>query len=227
MGGCHRIVDGLKDWRSKLSAIVKSRDVAGVEWLAVVSIHFMHITTISGWLKFAFDPIKGNAERQERRARDIVIEIYVLVELVLLQVLLWVPAKGALWPSALALYFLYEVLLNLFSIVFVGKLAVYPPTASIERSLLLFGINVLQVLTVFAIFYRAEFDHHAYVALVYSALVFGTIGHPLQGSLTNGGYIVAAQIIIDFVLFAVFLAAFVGSLKAFRRMEGNDRSDKD
>jgi hypothetical protein len=207
---------GVKDWHNKLKRLFSSSDVGGIEWLAVVTIHLLHITTVSGWLKFMFDPTVDKPTAQERWTRDRVIEGYVVFELVVLQVLLWLPGDFVFWRCLGAAYILYEIFLNLSSIVFVGKFDVYPPTLSIERSLLLFGFNAVQVIAIFAIFYRAKFDSTPFVALIDSFLVFGTIGHPLDQGY-SGGAIVALQIMCDFVLLAVFLGAFVGNLHALKR----------
>ena len=88
------------------------------------------------------------------------------------------------------------------------------PPASDERSLLLFFLNVIQVVLSFAIFYRCKLSISVGKALFKTLLVFGTIG-----SVDGAETIVGFQIATDFLLLAVFLAFFVGNL-------GRGRSDK-
>jgi hypothetical protein len=217
-----RVRLGFANWCAILCKLRASKDVGGIEWLVVLLVHFLHITTVSGLIKIVCDPvdtIEDNAEKksQQLSRRNRYIEAYVIIQFFALIVLLAIPQRVGVGSCLLASYFLYEMLLNLFSIVFVGKLeGIYPKTPSIERSLLLFGINVLQVIVIYAIYYRGSFNFDPLVAVVHSALVFGTIGHPL-GKELDGGIIVVTQIIVDFVLLAVFLSAFVGNLRAFRR----------
>src|SRR6516162_434880 len=82
--------------------------------------------------------------------------------------------------------------------------------ASNERTLLLFLLNIVQVVLAFAILYRLTLPNlnlNPWKALFKSLLVFGTIGYPEGAEL-----IVGIQIATDFVLLAVFLAFFVGRL---------------
>lgn len=225
MSVLQRLIAGVRNWRKKLSILCRSEKIGGIEWLVVVIVHFLHITTLAGWIKFYFDPISNDPTAEELRRRNKAIDIYVVFEFCVLQCLLWLPDRSNVIYALAALYFLCGILINLFSIVFVGKLDVYPPTPSIERSLLLFGINVIQVITIFAIFYRTQFCQSPLIAIINSTLVFGTLGHPL-GNNFIGGYIVATQIIVDFVLLAVFLSAFVGSLNAFKRKGVENRTKK-
>jgi hypothetical protein len=69
-------------------------------------------------------------------------------------------------------------------------------------------LNIAQVVLAFAIFYRLQLpDLPAGNALFEALLVFGTISHPKGADAIAG-----LQIVIDFVLLAVFLAFFVGKL---------------
>ncbi len=199
---------GVRHWRAILDALVVSKKIGGLEKAVVVIIHCLHLITLSGWIKVALDPTTEKPTPEERRSRDRAIEIYVLLGWGVLGVILWVPDKVATYQAIIAGFILFEILLNISSIVFAGKLeTAYPPTPSAERSLILFGVNVLQVITIFAIFYRVKLGSTAAVAAFNSTLVFGTVGYPL-----DGGYLVACQIIVDFILVAVFLGAFVGNL---------------
>jgi hypothetical protein len=69
-------------------------------------------------------------------------------------------------------------------------------------------VNVIQLVLAFAIFYRTAIPNLSNMDAVFNALlVFGTIGYPKGANL-----VVGSQILLDFVLLAVFLAFVVGKL---------------
>jgi hypothetical protein len=212
------LIKGFEDWRSNLTAIRQTNKIRGLEWLFVFSVHLLHIITISGWIKFALDPLTRPPDREELACRNKAIETWVVFEFLTLLLLVLLPAPIGCLRILVASYILFEILLNLCSIIFVGKLAdVYPPTPSIERSLLLFGFNVLQVIFIFAIFYRATFGLKPQEAIFQAALVLGTIGSPTLDAAYDGWWVIAFQILTNLVLLVVFLAAYVGNLGAFKR----------
>jgi uncharacterized protein with PQ loop repeat len=221
----YKLIKGFQGWKSRLTTIRKTNEIRGLEWLFALSVHFLHVFTLSGWIKFRFDPLQHPPPEEELAFRNKVIEAWVIFELlVLLWVTFYLPPIGS-FRIAVAIYLLYEILLNLCSIIFVGKLqgvgsaspTVYPPTSSIERSLLLFGFNIIQIILIFAIFYRSIFNFTPKRAIFESALVLGTIGHPELDPASHWWWVVTLQILTDLVLLVVFLAAFVGNLGAFKR----------
>jgi len=178
----------------------------------------LHVVTPSGWIKLALDPHTNQPTKEERWVRDRAIEFYVVVEWIVLCAILWVPEATQQYQVWIAAFILFEIILNLSSIVFVGKLpSIYPPTASIERSLILFGINVSQVVIAFAIFYRVALHLSPKKAVLTATLVFGTLGSPSLSSENSAAIVVVLQVVTDFLLIAIFLGAFVGRLGAFRR----------
>jgi hypothetical protein len=96
----------------------------------------------------------------------------------LLAIVVWPTRPSPGW-QVVVLYFLYELFLNLFHIIFVGKLRVIQPTASVERSLLLFLVNSAQIVLAFAVFYRGALGIGPVEAIVNSLLIFGTDSHPI------------------------------------------------
>ena len=107
-----------------------------------------------------------------------------------------------------ACYLLASTAVVLFNVLFLTKLSFIGPVASYERTLLLFLVNIVQVVLAFAILYRLTLPNlNPWKALFKSLLVFGTIGYPERAE-----PIVGIQIATDFVLLAVFLAFVVGRL---------------
>jgi hypothetical protein len=194
-------------------------------------VHLLRLTIVSEWIRFWFEPKWHEKPSVATRWwRDRVVEFYIVAELALLVGLLCVPEHISVVACWIAVYVMYCLYVNLFNIVFVGKLIdIQPPTLSIERSLLLFVINAAQIVTAFAILYRFHFQFGPGPALFYSLLVFGTIGHPVDTNsptgLFTGAFVVGAQIALNFVFIAIFLSAFVGRLKAFDRMQTTETRD--
>jgi hypothetical protein len=109
---------------------------------------------------------------------------------------------------------LASIIIILLNVLFLTKL--FGPVASPERTLILFMFNVIQVVLIFAIFYRLQLrGSGAGDALVAALLVFGTVGFPEDAKPIAG-----FQVAIDFMLLAVFLAHFVGGLGS-RGTEGS------
>jgi hypothetical protein len=211
---------GLLHWKRQACEIYASREIGGLEKVVVFLIHILHILTLSGWIKIALDPPIDRPTASERRTRNKAIELYVILEFLVLATILWFSGDVQQYQCWVAAFILFEILLNLASIVFVGKLPnIYPATSSIERSLILFGINILQVIMTFAIFYRAQFGILPEKAVLISMLVFGTLGSPSIGDDFSGAHIVEAQVVVDFAMIAIFLSAYVGRLGAFRRLD--------
>jgi len=204
-----------RGWWTQLSETRKADDVVGLEKVFCMLLVFLRIASLTYWfLSFIPDPAIVGA--QHRHTRDRFIEFWVLVELLILVFLSRVPDSclGIAWR--IAAYILFTLFLSLFNIVFIAKIPeVNAPRASTERSLLLLGVNALQVVLSFAIFYRQSLDLDRDSALVSAILVLGTVGYP-----KGDGYLVALQVLLDLTLIALFISYLVGNLAAARRGNG-------
>ena len=81
-----------------------------------------------------------------------------------------------------------------------------------QRSILLLILNVVDVILIFALFYRHALGLEIAPAILWAVRVFGTIGDPLQGREATGYEWVIAQVVCDFTLITLFLSTFVGKL---------------
>jgi hypothetical protein len=192
------LFEGLTEWRSNLTNLRLTSEVRGIERIFDLTIYFLKIFVPSELIQICLG---------KRRAGTSFIDGYVIVITIILVCLLaW--ANHVPWLSAaLATYLLATNIIILLNVLFLTKLSFIGPPASDERSLLLFFLNVFQVVLTFAIFYRCKLSFSASKALFKTLLVFGTIGYPLGAE-----RIVGFQIAVDFLLLAVFLAFFVGNL---------------
>jgi hypothetical protein len=131
---------------------------------------------------------------------------YVFGVTVPLGILAWSPS-WRYWPLCLSVliasYLLFSIIVYLLNVVLLDH-KVFGGVRSPERSLILFMLNVAQVVLIFAIFYRSS---EVSDPLVEALLVLGTINFPPEAK-----PMAAFQVAIDFLLLAVFLAHFVGGL---------------
>jgi hypothetical protein len=89
-----------------------------------------------------------------------------------------------------------------FTIILSEKL--FPPPASVKRSLLLFLFNLVEVTLTFAIFYQLCLGLSSTDAIIQSTLVFSTLGYPPEAK-----GMAAIQSVLDFLLVAIFLSNIV------------------
>ena len=181
----------------------------GLERLFDTGLLLLRLLSISYHLKRF---LKG--PRQHLRSG--VIDSYCVFELVVLVVLL-AADYGPTAERVISAYVLFEIYLNLFNIIFIGKFpAINAPPASIERSILLLFLNVLQVALAFAVFYEHAFRLAAVDAFFNAVLVLGTIGYPTEAT-GWCGLLVSLQIFMDLVLLVLLLSSFAGQVGLFRR----------
>jgi hypothetical protein len=103
---------------------------------------------------------------------------------------------------------------------FLSKLEFVATPKSPERSLLLFILNVAELLIAFAIFYRVWFGLRVGEAIVNAILVFGTVGYfkdKIADRMVDTSALVAGQILLDFLLLAIFLATLIGRVGPFEK----------
>jgi len=205
----------LQEFRRTLHRIWHTKEITGAERLIAWTSYFTRIFSIPFWLLIPFE-VESEDANTERHPR---IEAYLTCELLALIAVLLVATKCPVISVAVAIYFLWQIYLALLEIVFVSKLTfMKPEVISVERSLLLFVINAAEIVVAFAIFYRTALCYSPGAAVVNSLLVFGTVGHPLNGNPSLvaqdwGGVVVSAQLVCDFLFIAIFLSAFLGGLR--------------
>lgn len=193
-----------------LSELRNQRGITGVERLFVFSILFLRVFSLSYWIRTFLPDTQGS----KRRIRDTFIEGYCLAQAGLLVILLLAPSHAA--SLFVTSYVLFELFLVLANTIFVGKFpTMQAPPASIERSILLLLLNIVEVVMIFAIFYRSALGLEILEALVQSSLVLGTVGYPehLGG---KARLLVPFQIFLDLTLSLLLLSSFVGQLGLFR-----------
>ncbi len=138
--------DGWAEWRDNLKEIRQSDKLHGIEkpfdWLIFAS---KIITPLQLPQLFW-----GRSERWQPWCTDTFV---VGATIVLICLLPWANS----WPELsfwIAFYLLANVIIILLNILFLTKL--FGPVASYDRTLILFMLNVVQVVLIFAIFYRLE-----------------------------------------------------------------------
>lgn len=185
--------------------------VRGLERLFDTLLLLLRFLSLSFFLKrFLPDP-----DDARRAVRSSVIDAYCVLQLVALVILLS-ASLGPVVETVIAAYILFEIYLTLLNMIFIGTIrAIIVPPASIERTILLLFMNVLQVVLAFAIFYQHWLGLSAVDAFFNAVLVLGTIGYPTAAA----GWrclLVSLQVLLDLVLVVVILGSFVGQMTLFR-----------
>lgn len=184
--------------------------VHGIERLFVGAILLLRALSLSYWMRLLLPWPRTS----RHRVRDNVVDVYCVFQLALVVDMLayWPLGK---FPIAVGAYILFEVFLVNLNIIFVGKFPqIQAPPASIERTIILLFINVLEVVGVFAIFYTNA-GLNPTDAIFSSTLVLGTVGYPeLKGS---ARLIIALQIFLDLTLGLLLLSTVAAHMGFFRR----------
>jgi len=194
---------GGREWWDGLQKIKKARNLPGIEKPVGVGLFVLKTFVPTELIQLLFWNWKAN-QKWGKWLPDCYVS---LVTVFLFILLVWSPS----WSFAVAIYFLGSIIVHLLNVVLVDH-KVFGGVSSPERSLILFILNVAQVVLIFAIFYRLELSEELEGwrnALVDALLVLGTVAVPFP---LKARSIAAVQVAIDFMLLAVFLAHFVGGL---------------
>jgi hypothetical protein len=193
-----------------------------LERLFLLFILFLRVVSVSYWLR-GFLPSARDARRP---VRDRAVDIYCVVQTAILLALL-AMSPYRLWVVWIASYILFEIILVLANIIFVGKFRkLQARPASIERSILLLLLNLVQAVIVFAIYYRHASKLTVCDAFFQSCLVLGTVGYP-EGLSGPARLLVSLQIFVNLAVTLLLLGSFAGQIGLFRSQDGADsKNDK-
>ena len=195
----------------------RSETVGGIERFFVASILLLRGLSISYWMR-AYLP---SASSERRRIRDNIIDIYCVVQVVTVSAVLVFYPRGII-PIVIGAYILFEMFLVNLNIIFAGKFpTIQAPPASIERTVILLFINLIEVMVIFAIFY-ANAGLSRIDAIFKSTLVLGTAGYPEFQGITR--LIVALQIFLDLALVLLLLGTLAAHMAFFRRPDLHNHS---
>ncbi|MEX0804113.1 MAG: hypothetical protein WD688_12475 [Candidatus Binatia bacterium] len=195
---------------TNVRSLWRDRQVHGLELFFDSLLLVLRFLSISYWIKTLLpDPT-------DSRRRDNAIDVYCVAQLIILLVIL--PfGFGPIADSIITGYILSDIYLNLFNIIFIGKIrSINAPPVSIERSILLLFINVLDVVLAFSIFYHHALGLSPMTAFFKAVLVLGTIGYP-ENATGFWVLLVSLQVFLDFVLIALVFGSFVGQVGLFQR----------
>lgn len=198
--------------REDIERLWRNREVHGLELLVATVLLALRYLSISYWLRRVL-PEPGHSRRP---FRDNVVDAYSVLQLIALLVLLANPF-GRIVNAAVAAYIVFEIYLVMLNIIFIGKFRdINSPPASVERSILLLGLNVAQVVLAFGIAYRDWLGYSTIDGIFRAVLVLGTIGYPDNAS-GNFVLLVALQILLDLILLVLLISSFVSQIALFGR----------
>jgi hypothetical protein len=184
--------------------------VHGIERLFIGTILLLRILSLSSWLRLCFP--QPRTKRQ--RVRDNAIDAYCVLQVLTVGTILGLHTTGVL-SVVIAGYILFEIFLVNLNIVFVGKFPeLQAPPASIERTIILLFMNLVEVVGIFAVFY-AYAGLSRIDAIFNSALVLGTVGYPpLHGP---AKLVIILQVFLDLILGLLLLSTLAAHMGFFRR----------
>jgi hypothetical protein len=185
-----RLKKGLGEWWSKLNTI--QRDTRGIERVVGVTLHCLLLTTPTEWVVMNWNT--------ECKTLLSFIDAYVVAVLILSILTYFAPNP---WLAGLVTYFSISTVIVLLNVVLFGRMA------SPERSLLLLICNAGQTVFMFATWYRL--CGYPNDALLTSVLTFATIGY--ADRMPNTAML---QIVVNFVLLAIFLSHLLGKVGSKR-----------
>jgi hypothetical protein len=157
-----------------------------------------------------------------RECRKIWIELYACTKpLLFLFILLWGYTHFSLWVFFTA-YFLIDLYLYLFGLIFLRKL--YTPPASHDRSLVLLGINFIESILGFAVLYsysQSIMNSNSLIIITrpldqiyFSCITAATIGYgDMIPATPFGKVLVILQALSSMLFVSVFISRFVGNLQ--------------
>ena len=158
-------------------------------------LYALWVATLAFWLRIILS-------RFSEMSQTLMVEIYVVGSVIVtIAAWLWAPT---FWWAMFCSWFLFSTVVVLLHVVLLSK--VFGDIYSAERSLILFILNVVQLVFTFSIWYELEANQTKAVALFNALLVFATVGYPQEAP----AVIVGAQIAADFLLLVIFLAHIVG-----------------
>jgi hypothetical protein len=182
----------------------------GLERLVRYALLLLRPLSFHYWLISLFPDPRSSGRSQ----RDLAVDISVVTQTALVIGLLFLaPASFLTFAQWLSGYLLFCLYLGLMNIVFFAAIPeIASPPSSVSRSVILIGMNLLQVTFSFALFYRAELDLEPTRAAFGSFLVLGTVGLPAEPNLIPW-YLTPIQILCNLALVSVALGVFVGHLR--------------
>lgn len=195
-----------------LRALWNNHSIKGIELLFDTILLLLRYISISYHLR----RILPGADSPNRAVGTYAIDAYCVLQLIVLLTLV-LTRFGSFTETIIAGYILFEIYLNLFNILFIGKIReINAPPSSIERSILLLLINVIQVVLCFAIFYHHWLGQSNMDSFFYAMLVLGTIGFP-TGAPGWPRLLISLQILLDLVLLLLNLTYFVSQIPHSRK----------
>jgi hypothetical protein len=190
-----------KSWRDYVAGFSKidRGGLEGIEWLTARFLYALWVPTLAFWLRIFLSKYFREA---------LIVEVYVAAS-VAVTFVAWLLMANCWW-AILCSWFLFSTVVVLLHVVLLSK--IFGDVQSVERSLILFICNVVQLVFTFSIWY--ELTHLPKGKALFSAiLVFATLGYPKEAPTL----LVGIQIATDFLLLAIFLAHIVGRVGYQRR----------
>lgn len=184
----------------------------GIERVIMVIVLLLKLCFPSFW-------IRHYADTHSHRLRNSMIEQYVIIKTTVIMLVLWLgwwSQRRWVW---ITLYFVWDLIVYLLGLIVLSNLHHSQP--NLRRNLILLGINMIEIIAAFAIFYLAtqslhlSGDHTVVTnwlqAFYFSIATFATVWYGDMIVLGNRWYILSIAQILTSLLFISLVFSSVAS----------------
>lgn len=163
--------------------------------------------------------IRHYADMHSHRLRNAMIEQYVIIKTILILFVLWCGRWSQWRWVGITIYFIGDLVVYLLWLIVLSNLHHSQP--NLRRNLILLWINMIEIITAFAVFYLASWslhttaDSHVVVhwlqAFYFSIATFATVGYGDMVVSWTRGYILSILQILTSLLFISLVFSSVAS----------------
>lgn len=203
-----------------IKALWDKHRVHGLELIFDTILLAFRYLSLSYGLRYAVSRL----DDQRHAVRDNVVDLYCIIQLIVLS-LVFGRGYSPIVDSIIVTYILFEMYLNLLNIIFIGKFPdINAPPASVERSILLLMLNVIEVVLAFGILYHHWLGLSRIEGFFKAVCVLGTIGYP--DAIGWPILLVVLQVFLDFLLLVLVISSFIGELGIFSNKSISTKKEK-
>jgi Ion channel len=187
-------------------------DFHGVERIIMVLVLLLKLCFPSFW-------IRHYADMHSHRLRNEMIEQYVIIKTVLIVLILWCGRWSQRWWVAATVYLMWDLVTYLLWLIVLSNLHHSQP--NLRRNLILLGINMIEIIAAFGVFYLASGSLHATAngqivtnwlqAFYFSIATFATVGYGDMVVSWTRWYILSILQVLTSLLFISLVFSSVAS----------------
>ncbi len=187
-------------------------DFHGIERIIMVFVLLLKLCFPSFW-------IRHYADMHSHRLRNSMVEQYVIIKTVLILLVLWCGRWSQWWWVAITVYLIGDLVTYLLWLIVLSNLHHSQP--NLRRNLILLGINMIEIIAAFGVFYLASWSLHTTAnnqvvtnwlqAFYFSIATFATVGYGDMVVSWTRWYILSIMQVLTSLLFISLVFSSVAS----------------